>query len=391
MSSAKSKLAIVQIISKLVDLLISPKTTLPWVLHTLGGPIWVANMLVPIRESGSLLPQWYLKSQVLGEDRQRDTYWRAGILIQAVAILSFAPCFYFLTGINLGIGLMGLMAILSFGRALTSLSVKDIQGHIIPKGERGKYTGMLSSIAGITSVVSAVILIFPSQSKSVVIAYGILIVPGLLLAVCYLLSQKISVTLEASNTQQESMSLLTTLRKESPLQKLVIQRSLLLQSALMAPYFTLLILDNTDVAVGWLVLVAASATTLSSYIWGRFADEDNLWVSRVAAVLCVIAGSSLLLVEFNLWLALSFFLLLQIAHSGVRVHRKSYILDITDEQNRTAYVATANTLTGISLLVFGGFYTLLYQLLLFDVIWIMNCLIIVAICYSFSLPSPKKK
>jgi len=52
---------------KLADLLISAKTTLPCLLANLGAPTWILSMLVPmlvpIRESGSLIPQWPLKKK----------------------------------------------------------------------------------------------------------------------------------------------------------------------------------------------------------------------------------------------------------------------------------------------------------------------------------------
>ncbi|XOV78664.1 MAG: MFS transporter [Aestuariibacter sp.] len=385
----KRQLATIQVITKLVDLLISPKTTLPWVLHALSGPVWIASMLVPIREAGALLPQWYLKTQVLGQDNRRDTYWRIGLFVQALSVLSLIPCFYLLSGINLAIGIMGLIALLSFARALTSLCAKDIQGHIVAQGERGKFSGMLSSLAGVASIVSAVILILPGAMENTFLAYLIFFFAGTLLLIACALARTIRVELDAPDDNQASISMMALLKEQKSLRRLIVQRALLLQSALMAPYFTLYALDNTEVAIGWLVLVSAIATTLSSYIWGRFADEDNLLVSRLAAALCIASGVCMLIMPFQLWLQLGLFLLLQIAHSGIRVHRKTYILDITNEQNRTAYVATANTMTGIALLLFGGIYTLLYPVFGTELVWVMLALLSVAIILSRRLPQPK--
>ena len=44
------------LLSKLVDILLSAKTTLPTFLTNLGAPSWMLGLLVPIRESGALLP-----------------------------------------------------------------------------------------------------------------------------------------------------------------------------------------------------------------------------------------------------------------------------------------------------------------------------------------------
>ena len=47
-------------LNKLADLLISAKTTLTAILVSVGAPIWMVGWLVPIRESGALLPQVFI-------------------------------------------------------------------------------------------------------------------------------------------------------------------------------------------------------------------------------------------------------------------------------------------------------------------------------------------
>ena len=51
------KLGVSQTITKLADELSSAKTVLPWVLSSVGAPQSLVGFLVPVRESGSLLPQ----------------------------------------------------------------------------------------------------------------------------------------------------------------------------------------------------------------------------------------------------------------------------------------------------------------------------------------------
>ena len=43
------------------DQIVSAKTVLPWFLTSVGGPAWVISFLVPVRESGSMLPQAFLR------------------------------------------------------------------------------------------------------------------------------------------------------------------------------------------------------------------------------------------------------------------------------------------------------------------------------------------
>ena len=50
-------LLISQLFSKFADALLNPKITLPWLMQSLNVPASFIAWLVPIRESGSLLPQ----------------------------------------------------------------------------------------------------------------------------------------------------------------------------------------------------------------------------------------------------------------------------------------------------------------------------------------------
>ena len=51
-------------LSSLADRIASAKTTLPWLLLQLGAPGWMLSLLVPIRESGSMLPQMLIGAVV---------------------------------------------------------------------------------------------------------------------------------------------------------------------------------------------------------------------------------------------------------------------------------------------------------------------------------------
>ena len=48
------------------------------------------------------------------------------------------------------------------------------------------------------------------------------------------------------------------------------------------------------------------------------------------------------------------YFLLSIAHAGVRVGRKTYVVDLASGNRRTDYVAVGNTVIGILLLVVGS-------------------------------------
>lgn len=50
--------------SKLGDALANPKVVLPWVMEALQAPLYLIGFLVPIRESGSLIPQLFIASYI---------------------------------------------------------------------------------------------------------------------------------------------------------------------------------------------------------------------------------------------------------------------------------------------------------------------------------------
>jgi hypothetical protein len=68
------------------------------------------------------------------------------------------------------------------------------------------------------------------------------------------------------------------------------------------------------------------------------------------------------ILERYAWVAPLAFFLLAIAHSGVRIGRKTYILDLASGSRRTDYVAVGNSVIGVVLLA-GGFMGLLAPIL----------------------------
>ena len=65
------------VLTKLGDLLISPKTVLAWLMSAVGAPALVA-WLVPIRESGSMVPQMviaaWVRRRLVRRRRQRSSW-----------------------------------------------------------------------------------------------------------------------------------------------------------------------------------------------------------------------------------------------------------------------------------------------------------------------------
>ena len=71
------------------DQMVNASTVLPWLFAALGVPSALTGLLVPIRESGSMLPQALLTPLVL-RVRYRKWIFIAGALVQAGAVAAMA-------------------------------------------------------------------------------------------------------------------------------------------------------------------------------------------------------------------------------------------------------------------------------------------------------------
>ncbi|MGY0582587.1 MAG: MFS transporter permease, partial [Paraglaciecola chathamensis] len=204
------RLVVISTMTKLADILISAKTTLPWIMTSMGAPSWMISLLVPIRESGSLIPQLPLKRRIQHFVR-RERVWRLGVLVQALAILAMVPSVALLGSFGAGLSMLILLLILSLGRAICSLTMKDMEGVLIEKGRRGKLVGIASGLSGLLSLISAGVLILgKSQFEQ---AWLLIIIASA--SVLFLATLPLSLALRArvtSDQKHPSQSFLTTLR-----------------------------------------------------------------------------------------------------------------------------------------------------------------------------------
>jgi predicted MFS family arabinose efflux permease len=143
----------------------------------------------------------------------------------------------------------------------------------------------------------------------------------------------------------------------------VLARTLLLVSALSPPFVVTLAADEASVGFGSLgpfLIASGLAGLIGGRVFGRLADRSSRQVMMAGA-----GASSLVIVVFlallavpaaraAVWLYPATYLLLALAHTGVRVGRKTYVVDLAGGNRRTDYVAVSNTAMGVLLLVTGA-------------------------------------
>ncbi len=77
----------------------------------------------------------------------------------------------------------------------------------------------------------------------------------------------------------------------------------------------------------------------------------------MASLVCLLVGTAALVFGTGVggdWFYPLAFFVLSIAHAGVRLGRKTYLVDMAGGNKRTDYTAVSNTVIGVLLLITGG-------------------------------------
>ena len=364
------------VMTSLGDTLTNPKTTLAWLLGVVGAPTAMVAWLVPLRDSGSMLPQMFIAAYVR-QQALRKPLWVAGSLIQAAALVAMGAAAWLAEGFMAGLLILGCLALFSLARSLCSVAIKDVMGKTIPKTRRGRMHGMATTLSGALALAFGVYMMLRPPADSDVLFYALLLVGSAMLWVAAaILYQRVEETPGATeggaNAISEAISRVGLLRDDAPFRRFVITRALLLCSALSAPYYVVLgqEVEASLSMLGAFLVANGLANSLSAMFWGRMADLSSRQVliragflaSLLAPVVVGLHWWNILPPTLHTWLFPAAFFVLGIAHAGVRVGRKTYVLDMAGGNKRTDYVAVSNSIIGL-LLLSAGFLGLLTALI----------------------------
>ncbi|MDX1481193.1 MAG: MFS transporter, partial [Woeseiaceae bacterium] len=282
--------------TKLGDALASPKTTLAWLTTVVGAPAWVLGFLVPIRESGSLIPQLFIGGfiRTLG---YRKWVWVAGSIAQCLCIAGIGLVAFTLSGAAAGWAILGLITAFSLARGFCSVASKDVLGKTIPKARRGQLTGWSASAAGLVAVGLGAWLVFGAASDFDHVSLGVLLVAAgslwLAAAFVYATVPEHRGATDGGRNLTEALGSLRLLVTDAPFRRFVTTRALLMCSALSAPFYVALAqqhLGSPPFLLGAFVAAAGIASLVSAPFWGRFADASSRTVMIAAAVVTASVG-----------------------------------------------------------------------------------------------------
>ncbi|MBL1213320.1 MAG: MFS transporter [Ignavibacteriae bacterium] len=355
-------------LTKLGDALGNPKTVLAWLMGYVNAPLYLISFLVPIRESGSMLPQIFIASYVR-QKPLRKWVWVVGSILQFVSMAGIGIAAVSFTGATAGWIIILLLMIFSLSRGLCSVSSKDVMGKTIPKTRRGRLKGFSTAISGIFVLAVGLFMILKKEEDLSIEFYGYLIFfAGVLWVLAAAVYSRIKEypgeTSGGGNAFKEAIARLDLLKNDKPFRNFVIARSLLLSSALTAPFYVVIAqsyLGKDIYILGLFIIAGGIASIISAPIWGKMADDSSRRVMIIAVMIASVLGIAMFVIMTWIpflrdlhWIYPFAFFILGIAHSGVRLGRKTYIIDMAGGNRRTDYVAVSNTIIGFVLLITGG-------------------------------------
>ena len=354
-------------LTKLGDAIASPKTTLAWLCTALGAPAYVLGFLVPIRESGSMIPQLFIGS-VVRKLAVRKWVWVIGSIGQFLCVAGIGTVAFLLEGAAAGWAILGLITLFSLARGLSSVAAKDVLGKTVPKSKRGQLNGWSASGAGLVSIgVGFVLILTVAASLDVFFLGALLVAAGLLwllAAGAYAQVPEYAGATGGGRNALESLKKLKILVTDRPFRRFVLTRALLMCSALSAPFYVALAQKNPaspGYLLGAFVVAAGLADLVSAPVWGRFADRSSRQVMIAAALVTSGIGLATFAVSQvvpgmsrSVWFLPLAYFILSVAHSGVRVGRKTYVINLASGNKRTDYVAISNSVIGVLLLMVGS-------------------------------------
>ncbi len=392
------KLVTALTLQKVGDRVVDPKTVLTWLFSALGAPAGLTGLLVPIREAGSLLPQAALVPWVR-RSPQRRRVWMAGAAGQAAAVVAMALVTAFTTGAAAGWGILAALAVMALSRSLSSIASKDVLGRTIPKGQRGQINGAASITSGLVAItVGLAIRVFGGEDADPRLLALMLGAAALAWVVALAVFATVHEPVGEHDDTVDTRSIgraLALLRDDPPFRRFVTARTLLLVSAL-APPFVVTLATREGVlslaGLGPFVIAQGVASLVGGRVWGRLADRSSRRVIVVAS-----ASASLVILAFLAAIQLPavrdadltyplVYLVLALIHTGSRIGRKTYVVDLAEGNRRTDYVAVANSAMGVLLLVTGGVSALLAQLGVPVALVFLAVLGLVAVPVARSLP-----
>jgi MFS family permease len=363
-----------QTLSKTGDVLADTKVVLPWLMGVVGAPTYLIGLLVPIRESLALIPQ-ILVGGVIRRFPVRKGFWTVSSLVEGLCIVLMGLAAAMgLGGAVAGWTIVGLLVVFSLARGVASIAAKDTLGKTVSKGRRGRVSGYAATGSGlIATIVGLYLALSPEHARPEWLLNAMIIAAGLcwfLAAASFsMITEYPGATMGGRGIRDLVHGQVLLLVKDPELQKFLVARALMISTALVGPVYVTLAQRTTGQTLdglGWLVIASGLAGAVSSSFWGILSDRSSRLTMAAASGLAGVLGLGVLIVIHvvpRLADGIAFFaailFVLGIAHAGVRIGRKTHVVDLAGGDRKAEYVALSNTIIGVLLLVMGAFVSVI--------------------------------
>lgn len=352
--------------TKLAEQIASSELVLPWLLEAIGASAVFTGFLVPAHKAGSLLPQMAVSGRIRAY-RKRKWFWVGAGASQAVMLILLVLAALLLPANWAGLFVVLALGLFGIGSGVGSVAFKDLMAKTIPKGRRGRLLATRSMVGGILTLLAGVIIKLNVSDHSPVSTYAVLIIMASLLwlagaGLFAMITEQDGATARQRDTLEEARAGLELLRQNQAFRRFLASRTLFLSITLSIPFYAVLARQQTGSGasnLGIFMIAASIAKVVSSPFWGKFADRSSRHVMIAGGLLAVAVGT--LAVGFT-WMPASWqspylyavlFLLIGMARSGVRLGRKTYLVDGAPAKDRPLYVSLSNTVIGLFMLAGG--------------------------------------
>lgn len=391
--------------TKLADEIASARLVFPWVLGLLGAPMLLVSLAVPVRESGVLLPQLFIASKIRAL-ALRKYVWMAGGILSGLALWACGLALIMdLGSVQATWQVFVALLVFSIARGVCSVASKDVLGKTVSKTRRGTLMGLATSISGVFTLLLGLNLGFYNELKSNewVLAglFGIAGACWMVASVAIgVIREEPGATEGGANAGVVAVKSLKLLRDDKPFRNFVIIRTLLLSVSLGSPMLIILAQEALGNAalIGLFLIVSGLANTVSGYLWGRLADYSSRTLMAISSGINALVGIVvLLLLQLNvnvsaLVLFVVSYFLASVCLAGVRLGRKTLLVDMGNQKTRSAYVAVSNTTIGILILLIGALVSVVAGQDTHIMLWIFSGLSALAcVLCPFLLPAQTGK
>ncbi|HSS65172.1 MAG TPA: MFS transporter [Gammaproteobacteria bacterium] len=344
--------------SKLAEQLAGPNLVLPVMLASIGAPVYLIALLMPIKQAGSLIPQLAVARQIRAF-RLRKWFWTGAGSVQSLCLVLMALALVSAPPHLAGPWIVFLLLVFSVASGVGSVAFQDVMGKTIPKGRRGRLLSGRAAIGGVLTLAAGLVLNLERGETVPVSLFLALLLGAAALwaaaAIAFALADETpGATSGGRSMLSELVSGMALVRDSRTYRRYLCARAGLLAAEVALPFYALYIANaagsGSDV-LGTLIISVAVANIVSSPIWGALSDRSGRVAMALSGALSVMTGLLLLALgafseALPHWLYGLPFLLGGIAEAGVRVSRKTYLVDIAPEADRPLYTAFSNTLAG---------------------------------------------